>query len=64
MMTKLEMIFDEIYDTDAECFENQVPDTFDRCFRNTDDISFDDVKNVEEAWLFHDSVGQCLAVVD
>lgn len=65
MTTKLEKIFDEIYQhTDAQCVERQVPDNFDRCFRNTDEVSFDDVKSVEEAWLFMDSIGEVLAVVD
>ena len=65
MSTKLEKIFDEIYEnTDAATFEHHVPETFDRIYREADAPVYDDVCLCSEAWLFSDSIGQALAIVD
>jgi hypothetical protein len=63
-MTKLEKIFDEFYEMNNDmAFEFVVPadGDFDDVFRKNSSLEFS-IEDVEAAYLFSDSVGQCLAI--
>jgi hypothetical protein len=63
-MTKLEKIFDEYYEmNDMLAFEGIIPadGDFDDLFRENSSLLFN-IEDIEAAYLFSDSIGQCLAV--
>jgi hypothetical protein len=65
-VTKLEKIYDEIEETeiDCDCTTHVVPDEWNRLYHNSDSVSADEIRGASAIYLFHDSVEQCLAVVD